>query len=434
MFRSSPRRRQPDAPPTHVRWARGIVALTCVALVAWLVASVYNGVPGRHYRTVYVQIPTVGNLLAHDPVRIGGVRVGQVEQLQTTRSGAARVQLQLDPGTELPADTSVALRANGLLGARYVQLVPGHAHTMLKPGATITAGSGALTNGIPQALDVFDARTRAALGITLDELGRGTVGQGEQLNDAIRELSDALVPFQRLTGAILDRTGAADRLFPAADAMVRPLDASRGDLAGLISDGARAVAALDDGSPALRAVLRPLPGTLRQTRLGAGAGTRLLAATEGLARASNNVLPAAPAGLRAATRLLRDAPGPLRSARPVLASLRRASPPLRRALAAAPPTLTRLSTAVTQASPIVRAVGPYKCDIANFGVVFRSVTGFGGEGNGPNGPLGEFRLMLVAPDLLEAAGSAHTTRPTAAYPKPCTLLGNRYPRNRGTTR
>src|SRR5207244_3542441 len=109
------------------------------------------------YRTLYVDARAVGNLRAHDPVRVAGVRVGQVGGLRISSGGRARVRLQLEPDAPpFQTNSKVAIRAAGLLGARYVELVPGRVGTPLADGATIHAGDNALTFGVSEALDTFD--------------------------------------------------------------------------------------------------------------------------------------------------------------------------------------------------------------------------------------------------------------------------------------
>jgi hypothetical protein len=67
-------------------------------------------------------------------------------------------------------------------------------------------------------------------------------------------------------------------------------------------------------------------------------------------------------------------------------------------------------------------VARHGCDITNFAAGFRSMTGIGGEGSGPNGSAGEFRLQLVFPAGSEATG---VDGPSGAplrregYPEPC---------------
>jgi ABC-type transporter Mla subunit MlaD len=112
--------------------------LLVIAIVGALIAfalTAYNGIPFKGYRSLYVDAPAVGNLEQHDDVRIAGQRVGQVSSLSITRAGVARVGLQIEPSTSvLPADTTVQIRAAGLLGARYVELIPGTSSRRLSWG------------------------------------------------------------------------------------------------------------------------------------------------------------------------------------------------------------------------------------------------------------------------------------------------------------
>jgi hypothetical protein len=90
------------------------------------------------------------------------------------------------------------------------------------------------------------------------------------------------------------------------------------------------------------------------------------------------------------------------------------------------PTLTPLQDGLANADPIVLQVGQHGCDIVNFGTTFRSMTGFGGVGDGPLGPnsAGEFRAQLLpAPEVLAPLGSLAPPH-RAAYPAPCQYLDN----------
>ena len=82
--------------------------------------------------------------------------------------------------------------------------------------------------------------------------------------------------------------------------------------------------------------------------------------------------------------------------------------------------LPRVDDALGELTPMVRDLAPYGCDIINFGTVFRSVTGFGGTGEGPNGPAMSFRLTVI-PSPTENAGvrdgSGLVKRD--GYPAPC---------------
>lgn len=71
-------------------------------------------------------------------VRIGGIKVGVVSDLALdTEMYRALVSMQIRHGTKLPKDSSAAIVSSGLLGDKYVQLVPGGDDVMLAAGGKI---------------------------------------------------------------------------------------------------------------------------------------------------------------------------------------------------------------------------------------------------------------------------------------------------------
>ncbi|MCW3040216.1 MAG: Mammalian cell entry related domain protein, partial [Solirubrobacterales bacterium] len=273
--RTRRRRRETDSARSVLLKAGATLGLIA-AFLAFAITAI-QGVPGRHYTTMYVAAAEVGSLRGHDKVAIGGVRVGQVVRTTSSRNGA-RIQMQLEPGITLARDTTVRIRANGLLGARYVQLIPGTDRTMLGDGATLRAGKDALTASVPDALDVFDAETRGKLGVAVAGLGRGVLGNGEPLNDGIRVGSDATGPFSDIMDSILARPGAAPRLVPGLDSAVGALNDSRTDLRRLFAPAATALRPFSERRSALRSTLDEAPASLAVATVGLQHGSRLLAA------------------------------------------------------------------------------------------------------------------------------------------------------------
>ncbi len=418
-FRGRRNRRRRDTEPASLVTLKAAVVLAILGLFLYFGVSSYNGVPLEHYQSLTVEVPDVGNLIEHDPVRIAGVRVGQVVGESVTRGGRANVSLQIDPGTRIPEGTQVMVRTNGLLGARYVQLIPGQGARLLPSGATIVGSSGALTYGVPEALDVFDARTRAALANAIDGLGVGLLGQGESLNGAIHDAAPAAENFTRLAQSILARPGSAARLLPALDSTMAPLDANRAQIAGMLAPASQALRPLVTERGAVRAALGDAPGTLANADAGLQTGRTLLASADALARAAEGTLPLLPAGLRQAAALMRSSPTPLHRTAVLLKQLRPAVPATLKITGALAPVLPPLRQALRNVAPILVYTGPRGCDIENFGVTLRSMTGFGGVGSGPLGPPMEFRAQMVAgPEALSQLGSVTATEHDA-YAAPC---------------
>lgn len=99
---------------------------------------------GGGYELV-AQFSQVDGLDAGADVRISGIKVGSVmQQTLDPTTYQAEVRFTVRDGIELPSDSSAAIVTSGLLGGKYLQLVPGGDTVMLKPGDEITLTQSAL--------------------------------------------------------------------------------------------------------------------------------------------------------------------------------------------------------------------------------------------------------------------------------------------------
>jgi phospholipid/cholesterol/gamma-HCH transport system substrate-binding protein len=79
-------------------------------------------------------------------VRLAGVRVGSVTDARIDpASFAAEVSFRIDRALRLPADSSAEITSDGLLGGKYLSLVPGGSETVLADGGRITETQGAVS-------------------------------------------------------------------------------------------------------------------------------------------------------------------------------------------------------------------------------------------------------------------------------------------------
>lgn len=429
--RTSGQRRREEPRPTTLLLG-GLLTVAIVALIAFVALRTPGGAPGVGYRTIYASVPDIGNLRKHQEVRIAGVRVGQVLDSQAHRD-RVRLKLQLNPGTsELPADTTLRVRAAGLLGARYVELRPGDSPEMLRDGGEIQGGEDTLSAGVSDAIETFDAETRGAFGAAIDELGTGLLGRGRGVNDMLKVGAVAAQEFQDAVGAVLARPGAARRLMPSLAAGASAVDAAREDFARAMRPSADVVDALADRRGAIARTLSVAPPALVAARPALDEGRGLLAATTALARAARRTLPPAPPGLREASRLLRDSHEPLRKAATLLRRARPAVPAALRVTNALDPVLTPLHELLADLHPAIRQLGRHGCDLRNLSENWRSVLGFGTAGGTEFGPYNTFRIQAVAgPDAASQLGQGAFTTPDALidrnlYPAPCEEDGGEY--------
>jgi phospholipid/cholesterol/gamma-HCH transport system substrate-binding protein len=124
----------------------GLFVLGGLLAVGYLSANIgglsYTGEGGFELVAVF---DDVGGLSQRSPVKISGVKVGQVAGIELDEDLRARVALDLDPRIEMPIDSSAAIRTAGLLGDQFVSLEPGAEDELLTTGETFTYTESALS-------------------------------------------------------------------------------------------------------------------------------------------------------------------------------------------------------------------------------------------------------------------------------------------------
>jgi ABC-type transporter Mla subunit MlaD len=431
------RRRRESARPTHVLLA-GLVTAAAVLIFTVIGLRAPGGLPLTNYRTLYVSFYDSGNLQPRNEVRIHGVQVGQVLAVRP-QEGRAVAELQLRPGTPaLAKDTVALLRARGLLGARYVELIPGHAPAKLGVGATLQARPDALKFGVPETLETFNAATRGGLGTTLRALGTGLLGRGQQLSDTLRLGARPATQFPGVVDAILARPGAAQRLAPSLDAGSSALDAARHAITRDVPSAAAAFEPFARSRSDLGSAIDQAPATLSALNTGLDHGASLVAAAGVLARSASAVLPSAPGGLRAATALLRESPVPLARTDRLVRAAGPAVAPTIKLLHRVDPLLPRARVALGDLTPLVGTLGRFGCDIDNFAENWRSALGYGinTPGDGPelpSGHIGPNQAFRITVDVgvqstQDVGGTAKPLATRVPYPRPCAYSpGATYP-------
>jgi len=426
--------RRRDHPRPRATVIRGTIVVVIAALLGFQLLRLYNGVPTTDYKTVYVSTPIVGNLLSHDAVRVAGKRIGQVLSTDIGPDGRPRVELQLDPGTKLPADTGVRLRANGLLGARYVELVPGTSKQLLADDAVLRGTETSYTYGLPEAIDVFDSKTRKGLGNTLRGLGAGVLANGAGLNTTLKQAGTYTPQFEDIMRSILRRDGAAERLLPATNAAFVNLERNTGYVEPWLRAAGDALEPFVAETDAVRDTLTEAPGALASADSGLGRGVKLLSAVRQLSTAAARTLPPAPEGVRALSTLLEEGRGPLKRLMPTF--VRQARAGLNAPWDGAPMLEVirpRVNELFKNVRPIMREIGDHECDIRNGAATLRSMTGY--EQNTQSGELGQamaFRLQAVAPSPADLVGASTSGGPSTllkrvGYPADCVYDSRPYP-------
>jgi phospholipid/cholesterol/gamma-HCH transport system substrate-binding protein len=179
----------------------GLVILAAALFLTYLTFTVGGWKWGaeKGYRIDAV-FDSVAGLDPKSPVKLAGVGVGKVDSISLQDSRAS-VVIRIFPDIKIPKGSKAVIRATGLLGEKYLEIVPGKGPGFMAPGDTVaeTAGSADMEALIAKLgeIDVkglVDKLTAIATDIKYVSASlRGALGtpEGEQsLKDIVASIRD----------------------------------------------------------------------------------------------------------------------------------------------------------------------------------------------------------------------------------------------------
>ena len=115
-----------------------VLGFAALAYLATQTSSMANIHQGDSY-TIDAQFTNIGQLKERAPVKIAGVRVGQVQSIALSPShDAAEVKLSIDKRYDrIPQDSVATIFTSGLLGDQYVGIDYGTAKQVVAAGGTL---------------------------------------------------------------------------------------------------------------------------------------------------------------------------------------------------------------------------------------------------------------------------------------------------------
>ena len=117
-----------------------VMGAVVLVVAAMFLAFAYNHSSLRTVSgyEVVARFDRVDGVSTGTDVRISGIKIGTViEQKLDAERYLAVVRMSIDPKVKLPADTVAEVASEGLLGGRYLALLPGGDTEMIKPGGEI---------------------------------------------------------------------------------------------------------------------------------------------------------------------------------------------------------------------------------------------------------------------------------------------------------
>ena len=160
------------------------------------------------------------------PVRLAGVEAGLVKKMDIFVDNAdgkktkVRVNIWIKEGVEIPSDSKFGINQLGLLGEKYIEIIPGVSGEFLKPGAAV--------NGFdPVPMEKITERVSALtdkLDLTIDGINNGILTEKNK-----KAFGDVLEGLGSVMGGIKTGKGTVGKLL-ADDSIYRNLDELTADL------------------------------------------------------------------------------------------------------------------------------------------------------------------------------------------------------------
>jgi len=122
-------------------WVGIFVVIGIILLVLMTVKIEKFQVGKRAGYPLHIFFESVAGLEQNSPVRVSGVRVGDVEKVALEK-GRAKVTFRVPPDVTLYKDAKAYLKSEGFLGEKYVEITPGTpGNPKVEPGGNIEQGA-----------------------------------------------------------------------------------------------------------------------------------------------------------------------------------------------------------------------------------------------------------------------------------------------------
>lgn len=187
----------------------GIFMTVALVLLGWLILKVEDwslfGDQGRRYEAVFESVVGLDDKAA---VRVAGVRVGRVDGIRLDAGGRrARVGLLLDGGLVLTEGAEAAIANQGLLGDKFVELLPG------PEGGAPLADGAVLPGQTPVSFDQAMAKLEE-IGTTIQDAMKGfSTGEGGGIGALVDSMQATAEELRAVIAENRDSFGGTMRNF-----------------------------------------------------------------------------------------------------------------------------------------------------------------------------------------------------------------------------
>lgn len=191
----------------------GIFLLIAIAAISASTLFLTDSHLFKSHDNYFVDFKDVEALPPKAAVKISGVEIGKVKRVEL-RDGLARVTIGIDPEITLYADAVGRIGSTGIIGTRFVELVPGSpGEDVLPPESVIKGAEGTSLNEMVSKISRFFERSdkygdpMENLSATISNIRRISESLNTALGDHPQELESIVMNIRDITESAKDFVG-----------------------------------------------------------------------------------------------------------------------------------------------------------------------------------------------------------------------------------
>ena len=180
---------------------------------------------GRHIQVVF---GFASGLKEAAPVRLAGVEVGLVKKMQVFVDEAdggktrVRVNVWIKANVAIPADSTITINQLGILGEKYLEIIPGSSTDLIKDDGVVTGHDPVAIEKVTEKMDSLMTK----LEVTIDGVNNGILTDKNK-----QSLQDALEGFAVVGTDLKEGRGTLGKLL-TDESIYNNLDDLTSDLKG----------------------------------------------------------------------------------------------------------------------------------------------------------------------------------------------------------
>jgi phospholipid/cholesterol/gamma-HCH transport system substrate-binding protein len=204
---------------------------------------------GKRFNYYTASFDDISGLAPKAEVRIAGVKIGVVERISLLPTYKAEAVLAVSDKYPLHADARISIKQDGLVGSKFIELMPGFSHDILPTGSLIKVGtepeliqrlSGKADTVAEDVTHLTGQLRELAAGISVDDIKRVSKSMAiatEQLAQLTGLLTNSMKANHDVVHALLrDIKELLDEIGPKARGSLAELSERAKDSLGLLEE------------------------------------------------------------------------------------------------------------------------------------------------------------------------------------------------------